>query len=155
MRPTVPPFRRRPSRRWNLLVAAAAGSYSAWSLVPVWYRAPGGTADGVALPPVSLNAWGGGPTESAALLGIVAVAWVGVRTGRELRRPGRVVAVDVALAVTALLLTTVGILVRPEGVVAEAGPQWGLGLGAVLAGAWTWAAVRALRQAAATNLGHP
>lgn len=154
MRPTVPPFRRRPSTRWNLLVATTAGFYLAWCFVPVWYRAPGGTVGGLTLPPVLLNAWGG-PTGPAALLAVVAVAWVGARAGRAPRRPGLVVAVDAALAVAALLLTVSGILFRRQGPLGGAAPTWGLAVGAVLAVAWTFCAVRALREAAATDLGHP
>jgi hypothetical protein len=154
MRPTVPPFRRRPSRRSSFLVAIAAALYFAWSFVPVWYRAPAGTVGGVTLPPVFLNAWGG-PTEPAALLAVVAPVWVGARTGRGLRRPAAVVSVDAALAVAALLLTVSGILFRREGPVGWARPTWGVAVAAVLAAVWTFCAVRALREAAASDLGHP
>jgi hypothetical protein len=154
MRPTVPPFRRRPSRRRNLLVALTAASHLAWSFVPAWYRAPDGAVGGVTLPPVFLNAWGG-PTGAAALLAVVAVAWVGARAGRELRQPGRVVAVDAALALAALLLTVSGIIFRREGPLGGAAPAWGLAVGLVLSMAWTLSAVRALREAAASDLGHP
>jgi len=154
MRPTVPPFRRRPSTRWNVLVALAAASYVAWTFVPVWYRAPGGTAGSVLVPPVHLNAWGG-PTGPAALLAVVAVAWVGARAGREPRRPGAVVSVDAALAIAALLLTLSGIPFRRQGPLGEAGPAWGLVVGVVLASAWAFCAARALRGARASDLGHP
>lgn len=154
MRPTVPPFRRRPSTRLNVLVAVAAGAYLAWSFVPVWYRASGVTVGGVRLPPVQLNAWGG-PTEPAAVLAVVAAAWVGARAGRELRRPGAVVSVDAALAVAALLLTVSGILFRREGPLGGAAPSWGLAVGVVLAAAWAFCAVRTFREAAASDLGHP
>ena len=154
MGPTVPPFRRRPSDRWNVLIALVAGSYFAWSLVPAWYRATAGTADGVTVPPALLNAWGG-PTEPAALFAVVAVAWAGARAGRELRRPGAVVSVDAAIAVAALVLTVAGILLRRQGPVGEAAPLWGLAVGVVLAGAWAFCAIRALREAAGSNLGHP
>src|SRR5919106_1256859 len=153
MRPTVPPFRRRPSRRSNLLVAVAAGLYFAWSFVPVWYLGPGGTAAGVTLPPVALNAWGG-TTGPAALLAILAVAWVGARAGRELLRPGRVVSVDSALAVAALVLTVAGIIFPREGPLGAAAPTWGLAVGAVLALAWGFSAVLARREGAGTDLGH-
>jgi hypothetical protein len=137
MRPAVPPFRRRPSRRWNLLTALAATAYLAWSFVPVWYRAQGGTTGGVTLRPVLLNAWGG-PTGPAAILAIVAVAWVGARTGREVRQPERVVAVDAALAVAALVLTLSGVILLREGPLGGATPSWGLAAGIVLAVAWTF-----------------
>jgi hypothetical protein len=135
-------------------VAVAAASFLAWSVVPVWYRAPGGTGGTVRLPPVLLNAWGG-PTQPAALLAVVAVAWVGARIGRELRRPGWVVAVDASLAAAALLLTLSGILFRREGPLGASAPAWGLAVGAVLAGVWTLCALRALSEAAASDLGHP
>jgi hypothetical protein len=154
MRPTVPPFRRRPSTRRNVLIALAAGSYLAWSFMPVWYRVTAGRAEGVTVPPALLNAWGG-PTEPAALLALIAVAWVGARAGRELRRPAAVVSVDLALAVAALLLTLAGILFRRQGPVSEAAPSWGLAVGVVLAGAWAFCAIRALREAAGSDLGHP
>jgi hypothetical protein len=136
MRPSVPPFRRRPSRRTDLLVALAALLYFVWSFVPVWYRAGGGIVGGAALRTVSLNAWGG-PTAPAAVLAIVAAAWVGARAGRDLRHPEQAVALDAALAVAALLLTLAGFLFRRPGPVDPSEPSWGLAVGAAVALAWT------------------
>jgi hypothetical protein len=154
MRPGIAPFRRRPSRRSDLLVALWAALFLAWSFVPAWYRAPGGTVGGASFPPAFLSAWDG-PTAPAAVLAAVAVAWVGLRAGRELRRPGPLVAVDAALPIAALLLTLMGTVFRREGAFGAAAPAWGLAVGVVVALAWTLSAVRALREASASHLGHP
>lgn len=154
MRPGVPPFRRRPSCRTDVLVACAAITYLAWSLVPLWYQAPAGTADGPTLPAVSLNAWGG-PTASAAVLALVAAAWVGARAGRELRHPGRVMAVDAALAGVALLLTLAGLLFHRPGSLGPSVPGWGLAVGVAIAVAWAIAAGRGLREVWVSGLRHP
>jgi hypothetical protein len=154
MRPSAAPVRRRPSRRTDVLIAAAATLFFCWSFVPAWYRSPGGTIDGLGLPAVSLNAWDG-PTAPAALLALVAAAWVGARAGRDLRDPQAVVAVDVALAMGALLLTLAGILVRRPGLVGPSEPAWGLAVAAAIAAVWTIAAGRGLRETRASHLYHP
>jgi hypothetical protein len=128
--------------------------YLVWSLVPLWYRTPAGAADGVTLPAASLNAWGG-PTAPAAILALVAAAWVGARTGREPRHAGGVMVVDAALAGVSLLLTLAGILFPRAGSLGPSVPGWGLAVGLAITVAWAIAAGRGLREAWVSDLRHP
>lgn len=128
------------------LIAALAATYVIWSAVPRWYTAEGRQVLGIPVPDFRFNAWGG-LTRIAALLAIIAVAWVGVRLGRGKVGPVDAPVIDVALAGPASLLTAVGGVAGRPATTGTASASWGLWVGLALALAWLGAAGWRLRRA--------
>jgi hypothetical protein len=129
---------------WIILTGAAA--YLAWTVVPAWYRAGGGKAFGIPLPSYTFNAWRG-TTMFAALIAIVAIAWLGLRSGgaRVWAGLGPSV-VDLILASTGLVLTLLGLAVLPATGVGKASASWALPAGIALALLWAYGALRKYRE---------
>jgi hypothetical protein len=129
---------------WVILVGA--GTFLAWTVVPHWYRAGGGTAFGIPLPSYTYNGWRG-TTMFSALLAVVAIAWLGLRLGGpRLRISIDPRSVDLTLAGAALLLTLLGFVMRPATGLGTASPSWALPPATLLAGIWTYGAQRKHRE---------
>jgi len=138
---------------WIILTGAA--TYLAWTIVPAWYRAGGGKAFGIPLPSYTFNAWRG-TTTFAALVAIVSIAWLGLRSGgvRLGAGTGRSV-VDLILASAGLALTLLGLAVPPATGVGTASVSWALPAGIVLALLWVYGAARKYRERRSSDRSTP
>jgi hypothetical protein len=99
--------------RVDAAVAAAAGLFLAWTLVPVWYAfVPGGIpVEGFEF---RVNGWHG-LTVVAGVLAALALVLVVLRmAGREVRIGGESGRFDLAVAVAAEVVTVLGLAVQPE-----------------------------------------
>jgi hypothetical protein len=129
---------------WTIL--GGTGAYLAWTITPDWYRAGGGKAFGIPLPSYTFNAWRG-TTLFAALVAIVAIAWLGIRLGGI--RVGAAVdpsVVDLILAAGGLVLTVLASVLRPTTGVGKASASWGLPVAIIIALLWTYGALRKYRE---------
>lgn len=137
--------------RADALVAGAALAYLVWSFVPRWYVAEPGRLLGIPVPGYRFNAWGG-PTAPAAVIALVALAWVGLRVGGARLAGGSLG--DLLLAGAALLLTVVGLLLGRPATTGTASASWGLWVGLGLSAAWAAAAWWRLRRARSGRFVH-
>lgn len=128
------------------IILAGAGTYLAWTVTPNWYRAGGGRAFGIPLPSYTFNAWRG-TTMFAALAAFVAIAWLGLRLGGvrlgAALDPG---AVDLILAAAGLLLTVLGLVVRPTTGLGKASVSWALPVAILIGLLWAYGAQRKYRE---------
>ena len=125
------------------LIAGGAGLYLIWSFLPVWYKFEFATVLG--LEGTSLSAWRG-VTFLAALLSLLALVWVGMRiAGVNLNLNVKPGLVDLVLGGLGLLLTILGLLVKP----ALHGVSWGFFIGIILAIVWAYGAYMKYNEPAA------
>jgi hypothetical protein len=128
------------------IILAGAGTFLAWTVTPNWYRAGGGTAFGIPLPSYTFNAWRG-TTMFAALAALVAIAWLGLRLGGvRLGAAFDSAAVDLILAAAGLLLTVLGLVLRPTTGLGKASPSWALSVAILIALVWAYGAQRKYRE---------
>jgi ascorbate-specific PTS system EIIC-type component UlaA len=112
------------------ILVGASGLFLIWSFVPVWYSVDFDPALGSH----SIGGWTG-VTTVAAVMSILALAWVGMRiAGVSLNLTIKPGTVDLGLAGIALLFTLLGLVVQP----ALYGVSWGLIVALLLAVAWTY-----------------
>lgn len=138
---------------WIILTGAA--TYLAWTIVPAWYRAGGGKAFGIPLPSYTFNAWRG-TTTFAALVAIVSIAWLGLRSGGVRLGAGTVGSVvDLILAAAGLVLTLLGLAMPPVTGVGRASVSWALPVGIVLALLWAYGAARKYRERRSSGRSSP
>lgn len=129
---------------WVILTGAAG--YLAWTVVPHWYRAGGGKAYGIPLPSYTFNAWRG-TTTFAAVLALVAVAWLGLRRGGVgLRMRTDPATVDLSLGTAGVALTLLGLALPPAAGVGRTSVSWAFPVGVVLALVWFYGALRKYRE---------
>jgi hypothetical protein len=136
--PPQPP----PQRQFNVnlgglstadkIILAGAGFFFIWSFIPVWYH----------VGPFNFSAWHGITTFSG-ILALAGLVWTGLRiagvtSGMRVNFP--IAYIDLGLAGLALLLTLLGLIVRPSAVVVTAGLQWGYFVGLIAAIAWAYGA---------------
>jgi hypothetical protein len=128
------------------IILAGAGGYLAWTAVPHWYRGGGGKAFGIPLPSYTFNAWRG-TTTFAALVALVAVAWVGLRRGGIRLWAGTDPSiVDLLLGTAGLALTLLGLALPPDTGVGTASVSWAFPVGIGLAVIWAFGAFRKYRE---------
>ncbi|HZA26445.1 MAG TPA: hypothetical protein VE915_02200 [Actinomycetota bacterium] len=141
---TSPKTGRMTAADWIIL--AGAGTYLAWTVTPNWYRAGGGKAFGIPLPSYTFNAWRG-TTMFAALAAILAIAWLGLRLG-GVRIGGAVEpkVIDLILGAAGLLLTILGLVLRPTTGLGEASASWALPVAIVFALLWAFGALWTYRE---------
>jgi hypothetical protein len=109
------------------LILGGAGVFFIWSLLPVWYKAG----------PFSYNAWGG-VTVIAALMALLAIAWVVVRLiGIRINLNVKPGLIDLGLAGAGVLFTLLGLVVKRYGIV---GFSWGLIVGLLISLGWAYGA---------------
>jgi hypothetical protein len=128
---------------WVILTGAAG--YLAWTVVPHWYRAGGGKAFGIPLPTYTFNAWRG-TTTFAAVLALVAVAWLGLRRGGVRLARTDPATVDLLLGTAGLALTLLGLALRPAAGVGTTSVSWAFPVGVLLAVVWSYGALRKYRE---------
>lgn len=148
----------RPSTRTGRLTAAdwviltGAAGYLAWTVVPHWYRAGGGKAFGIPLPSYTFNAWRG-TTTFAAILALVAIAWLGLRRGGvRLSTRTDPTTVDLLIGTAGLGLTLLGLALPPAAGVGTTSVSWAFAVGVLLALVWSYGALRKYRER--RRLGH-
>lgn len=128
------------------IILAGAGTFLAWTVTPNWYRAGGGKAFGIPLPSYTYNAWRG-TTMFAALAAFVAIAWLGLRLGGvRLGAAFDPAAVDLILAAAGLLLTVLGLVLRPTTGLGKASASWALPVAILIALSWSYGALRKYRE---------
>ncbi len=111
------------------IVLGAAGLYFVWAFLPIWYKADNTNDMLNGLTRVTLFAW---------ILAIIALAEIIVRALLGMKfsmsiKPG---VVHVAVAAIALVLTALGLVVRPSGY----GAAWGLIVAIIVALVWVYGA---------------
>lgn len=128
------------------IILAGAGGYLAWSIVPYWYKAGAEKLFGIPLPGYTFNAWRG-TTTFAALVALVAVAWVGLRRGGIRLRAGTDPSiVDLLLGTAGLALTLLGGALPPDTGVGTAAVSWAFPVGIGLALIWAFGGFRKYRE---------
>jgi hypothetical protein len=111
------------------LVFGGAIAYLIWVFIPGWYSLEGFTASGFRFPMVL--AW---------LLAIVAIAELVTRkfANMNLNLPWKPGMIHLVAGVAALVLTLLGLLIRPGGFGISFGVSWALFVGIVIAGVWAY-----------------
>jgi hypothetical protein len=113
------------------IVLGGAIAYFIWVFIPGWYSFEGVTVNGFRFP--MILAW---------LLAAVAVAELVLRRfmNSSINLPSKPGTVHLAIAGAALVLTLLGLLIRPSVIVVTFGVSWALFVGIIIAAVWAYGA---------------
>jgi hypothetical protein len=126
------------------IVLGGAIAYIIWVFIPGWYSLEGFTANGFRFP--MILAW---------LLAVVAVLELVLRkfSTTNLNLPWKPGMIHLAAGGAALVLTLLGLLIRPGGFGISFGVSWALFVGIVIAAVWAYGAYMMYSQPADTTAG--
>jgi hypothetical protein len=124
------------------LVLGGAIAYFIWVFIPGWYSFEGVTANGMRFP--MILAW---------LLAIVAVAEIALRQfgNMKMNMPWPPGMIHLIVGGAALVLTLLGLLIRPSAFIVTFGIGWALIVGIIIAAIWAYGAYMMYSQPVTTS----